>query len=152
MYLFMHYGEGDAMYYPNFLTKDEADDCLTRLSGGQQYIPRKEMTLKIYGKVIPLPRDKAFFGDVATDSSVMTLSLGGARRLQLQNMETKEKHTVLLEHGSLFVLGPKTNASWKHSLLKGSWRERCETRLGLTYRHIATQYNSSTEEVRMNAL
>ena len=90
--------------------------------------------------------------DVAIDSSAMTLSLGGARRFQLQNMETKEKQTVLLEHGSLFVLGPRTNASWKHSLLKGSWREQCETRLGLTYRHIASQYNPTTEKVRMNVL
>jgi len=215
----MHYGEGDAKYYPNFLTKDEADDFLTRLKEELHYIPREEMTFKIYGKTIPLPRDKAFLGDVAddgsyplyrydpsgkhpvvnawtattenirgiiktrtgqrnnhlvanrylnrddhigfhqdkardfaTDSSVMTLSLGGARQFRLLNMKTNEKQTMLLEHGSLFVLGPKTNATWKHSILKGSRRERCETRLGLTYRHIATRYNPTTEEVRMNVL
>ena len=71
--------------------------------------------------------------DFAPESSVMTLSLGGARRFQLQHGTTKE--TLLLEHGPLFVLGPKTNG--KHSILKGTKREHCETRLGLTYRHFA---------------
>ena len=216
----MSYGEGDSVYYPNFLTTAEADDLLARLNTELQYIPRAEMTFTIYNQVIPLPRDKAFLGDVdakdgshplyrydpsgkspavkpwtpttesirdlitaragqrnnhlvanryvngkdhigmhrdkdrdfASESSVMTLSLGGARRFQLQNDTTKEKKTLLLEHGSLFVLGPKTNAKWKHSILKGTKREHCETRLGLTYRHIATRYSPRTKEVRMHEL
>ena len=216
----MEYGEGDAVYHPNFLTTTEADAFLTSRNGELEYIPRVEMTFTIFSKVIPLPRDKAFLGDVdvedgsyplyrydrtgkyppvklwtpttenirdiistktgqrnnhlvanryldgndhigmhrdktrdfACGSSVMTLSLGGARRFQLQHQTTKKKQTLLLEHGSLFVLGPDTNTEWKHSILKGTKREQCETRLGLTFRHIATRYSPRTEEVRMNVL
>jgi alkylated DNA repair dioxygenase AlkB len=168
-------GEGDAAYYPNFLTTEEADALLTRLNEELEYIPREEMTFTIFNKVIPPPRDKAFLGDVdgddgsyplyhydhsgnnpivqswtpttehirdiitretgqrnnhlvanryvdgndhiglhqdkardfATGSSVMTLSLGGARRFQLQHNTTKKKQEVLLEHGLCLYWGPR---------------------------------------------
>lgn len=71
------------------------------------------------------------------NSSVLTLSLGGERTLRLLCMEGEDAGTtqdLVLTHGSLFVLGPNTNAKWKHSIVKEA--AATHRRVSLTYRHI----------------
>lgn len=70
-------------------------------------------------------------------SSVLTLSLGGERTLRLVCTEGEDAGTtqdLVLTHGSLFVLGPNTNAKWKHSIVKEA--AATHRRVSLTYRHI----------------
>ena len=208
------YGAGDAYYYRNYFTSGQADDHYARLQRelDQLYVPREEMVFRIYGRVIPLPRDKAFLGQVQPDgtyplyrynkggdypavrpwtpttetirdalaqsegqvanhlvanryrtqddyigfhqdktrdfaegSAVLTVSFGETRMFRLQHMATKVTETLYLEHGSLFVLGPYTNAAWKHSIVKT--KSACNERISLTYRTINTSYNPSTGDI-----
>jgi alkylated DNA repair dioxygenase AlkB len=58
----------DSFYFPKFFTADEAKNLYTQLQQELVYVPRDQITFNIFGKTIPLPRDKAFFGDVTNDS------------------------------------------------------------------------------------
>jgi alkylated DNA repair dioxygenase AlkB len=83
--------------------------------------------------------------DFVLGSSVLTISFGAVRRLLLKSDD--ESETVELEHGSLFVLGPETNApgNFKHSIVKTA--QDVGERLSLTFRSIKTRYDPSTKEV-----
>lgn len=76
-------------------------------------------------------------------SNVLTLSLGSSRILRLKKVKgasdsgSKSKSDVIdipLSHGSLFVLGPKTNELYKHSIIKR--KSVVGRRVSLTYRAI----------------
>lgn len=56
--------------------------------------------------------------DFVDGSSVCTISLGTSRRFLLKNIKTDQIIEIVLKPGSLFILGPKTNAEWKHSIPK----------------------------------
>lgn len=49
--------------------------------------------------------------DFVEGSKVLTISLGEPRYLYLKKYDQVEK--IMLEPGSLFILGPKTNREWK---------------------------------------
>jgi len=81
-------------------------------------------------------KDKTF----VAASSVLTISLGGSRILRLRKVKGDAIGTtkdLKLCHGSLFVLGPKTNREWKHSIIKRSKVQH--RRVSLTYRSIAAR-------------
>lgn len=89
-------------------------------------------------------RDKSETFEV--DSSVLTLSLGSERVLRLKKFKGKkvgESKSIVLPSGSLFVLGPKTNAQWKHSIPKS--KKVLGRRISLTYRAIAARRTSKLE-------
>ena len=59
--------------------------------------------------------------DFVLGSSVLTVSFGSTRRFELKLLDEKDKKErikLLLEHGSLFILGPLTNAQYKHSIVQ----------------------------------
>ncbi|CAF1079062.1 unnamed protein product [Didymodactylos carnosus] len=74
--------------------------------------------------------------DFVQNASVLTLSFGEKRLFRLKNIRTKEIQELRLDSGSLFVLGPKTNSEWKHSIIKSG--KLCGRRVSLTYRTIKT--------------
>ncbi|KAL6069474.1 Alpha-ketoglutarate-dependent dioxygenase alkB 2 [Balamuthia mandrillaris] len=101
---------------------------------------------------IGLHRDKV--RDFVEDSCVMTVSLGAARlfRLKQDRPLGKEEEDqglkqvdIILQPGSLFCLGPKTNATFKHSIVKRSVAEVPDTRISITLRSIKTMYMPDKE-------
>lgn len=83
--------------------------------------------------------------DFVTDSSVITVSLGTPRPFYLRNDKTKEVVKVLLDPGSVFVLGPVTNKLWKHSIPKKT--DVGEMRISVTIRCIKTIYDPKTQTI-----
>ena len=73
-------------------------------------------------------------------SSVLTVSLGTERVMNLKKFKGRKigkMKSILLPPGSLFVLGPKTNAKWKHAIPKS--KKVLGRRVSLTYRAIAAR-------------
>lgn len=66
-------------YIQNFLSPQEADKALLKLQDELQFIPRESLTFSIFGKTFPLPRDKAFYGEVQSDGSYPLYRYGGNR-------------------------------------------------------------------------
>ncbi len=88
--------------------------------------------------------------DIATGSPILTISLGDLRELHLAyNGHEKEApaKVLVMEPGSLFLLGPKTNSLMKHTLVKIADERVIERtqpiqpRLSLVMRQIKTQMN-----------
>jgi len=50
--------------FTQLLTNDQADTYYQRLREELDYVPRKYMVFKIFGKSMQLPRDKQFYGDI----------------------------------------------------------------------------------------
>lgn len=207
-------GAGDSYYIAKFVKSPKR--VFRQLNDQVTFIPREELTFKIFGKVLPLPRDKQFYGDIESDgrfplyryggdyvpqvhswvpimeemrdlliekgeqdcnhavvnrykdgsdhigyhhdktrdftpeAKVCTMSFGTARHFYLKNIETGEIQSIILQPGSLFVLGPETNESWKHAIPKRSPNVVPEMRISLTFRNISTTYNPTTKEIEEN--
>lgn len=89
-------------------------------------------------------RDKD--GSFEPGSSVLTVSLGSERVLRLKKFKGRrigKSKNIVLPVGSLFVLGPRTNAKWKHSIPKS--RKVLGRRVSLTYRAIAGRRTTPTQ-------
>jgi alkylated DNA repair dioxygenase AlkB len=204
-------GSGDSFYYANFITNP--DEGFQQLQNQVIYLPREELTFKIYGKTFMLPRDKQFYGDIAEDgtvplyrysgnyvpqlkdwvpvlknirdliyvatkqycnhavvnrylvgsdhigfhrdkdrdfvenSSILTLSFGQPRLFTLKNNTTNITQKIILQPGSLMILGPKTNNEWKHSIPKRSSKDINNVRISVTLRSIKTRYNPTTKQI-----
>lgn len=83
--------------------------------------------------------------DFFVDSGVLTASFGSTRRFELLHMRSKTKLKLELEHGSLFILGPMTNAQYKHSIVKETSKKiTVGERISLTYRNIQRFINQET--------
>lgn len=95
--------------------------------------------------------------DIARGSCIINVSLGAERLMTLRGKpntapagETRPHQRIPLPHNSLFVLGPKTNCTWLHSI-KQDKRDRglkspdelanSGARISLTFRYIATYLN-----------
>lgn len=68
----------------------------------------------------------------AEDSSIASVSLGAERRFDFRNMETKEKVSIVLEHGSLLIMQGVLQNFWKHHLPK--CKSVHHPRINLTFR------------------
>lgn len=68
------YGEGDSSYQAALFSPTESDEILRQLDDEILFLPRESFPFKIFSKVQPLPRDKAFFGDVQSDGSCKSLT------------------------------------------------------------------------------
>jgi alkylated DNA repair dioxygenase AlkB len=76
---------------------------------------------------------------------VLTASFGSTRRFELLHVRSKSKIKLELEHGSLFVLGPLSNAQYKHSIVKETSKKvAVGERISLTYRNIQRYINQVT--------
>ncbi len=65
---------------------------------------------------------------------IASLSFGESRRFILRNIETKQKHELELNHGSLVVMAGETQHYWQHSVPKTTKPKH--TRINLTFRYI----------------
>jgi len=74
---------------------------------------------------------------------VASVSLGAARRFVLKHNRTGEKHEILLEHGSLLVMGGSCQHFWKHAIPKTA--KPVGPRINLTFRHIHSKKPSTTK-------
>ncbi|KAJ3050033.1 hypothetical protein HK097_008983 [Rhizophlyctis rosea] len=72
-----HIHFSDSKYTTNFLEPAVANKAYKNLQQEIQYVPRQNLTFTIYGKTFPLPRDKAFYGDVDADGSYPLYRYGG---------------------------------------------------------------------------
>lgn len=54
--------------------------------------------------------------DLKKDGAIGSLSFGAERRFSFKHKKTKEKVTLLLEHGSLLVMKGTTQSHWLHRL------------------------------------
>ncbi|MBO0322302.1 alpha-ketoglutarate-dependent dioxygenase AlkB [Muricauda sp. CAU 1633] len=54
--------------------------------------------------------------DLKKDGAIGSLSFGAERRFSFKHKKTKEKITLLLEHGSLLVMKGSTQTHWLHRL------------------------------------
>jgi alkylated DNA repair dioxygenase AlkB len=94
--------------------------------------------------------------DFVPGSKVYTVSFGEERVFRMKKMPSKrieklegyeeekikekeEIFDVILKPGSLFIIGPKTNTFYKHSIVK-TGKKNVGTRISLTIRNIKTQY------------
>lgn len=66
---------------------------------------------------------------------VASLNLGGARRFDFRRKgRSRIEHSIVLEHGSLLVMGGPTQHHWQHQIARS--RKVIEPRLNLTFRQI----------------
>lgn len=73
--------------------------------------------------------------ELGDEPLVVSLSLGGARRFDLRRKgDNRISHSLTLAHGSLLVMGGKTQHHWQHQVAKT--RKPCAPRLNLTFRLI----------------
>lgn len=74
--------------------------------------------------------------DLKKDGAIGSLSFGAERRFSFKHKKTKEKVTLLLEHGSLLVMKGTTQTHWLHRLPPTKIIH--QPRINLTFRTIET--------------
>jgi len=87
--------------------------------------------------------------DIAKDSLILILSVGERRELHLQDKDGNLVHWFVMEPGSLFILGPKTNGIMRHSLVKVGDEKVIQrknvhnigVRISLCLRHITSEFD-----------
>ncbi|MCY1541266.1 2OG-Fe(II) oxygenase superfamily protein [compost metagenome] len=73
--------------------------------------------------------------ELGVNPLIASLSLGGTRRFDLRRKgQNRIEHSLLLNHGSLLVMGGPTQHYWQHQVAKT--RSHCAPRLNLTFRLI----------------
>ena len=68
------------------------------------------------------------------NSNIASVSFGAARRFDFRHNRTREKVSVLLEHGSLLVMRGTTQSFWQHQIPKSL--KVTEPRINLTFRRM----------------
>lgn len=80
--------------------------------------------------------------DIVPETPILSLSFGDRREMQFTNLDGKVLNTIVLEPGSLFVLGPQTNKQMKHAIIpiaKETVIKRdapCKPRISIVLRNI----------------
>ncbi|WP_028240424.1 alpha-ketoglutarate-dependent dioxygenase AlkB family protein [Stutzerimonas azotifigens] len=73
--------------------------------------------------------------ELGPEPLIASLSLGGARRFDLRRKGSQRiGHSLTLAHGSLLVMGGRTQHHWQHQIART--RKPCPPRLNLTFRLI----------------
>ena len=73
---------------------------------------------------------------LAEDALIASLSFGAERKFSFKHKRTKETVSVLLENGSLLIMGKGVQKSWLHRL--PPTKKVMEPRINLTFRTIIT--------------
>ena len=68
------------------------------------------------------------------NGTIASLSFGAERKFSLKHKKTKQKISIVLEHGSLLVMKDETQVYWLHSLPKT--KKIVMSRINLTFREI----------------
>lgn len=74
--------------------------------------------------------------DLKKNGAIASLSFGAERKFAFKHKETKEKVSLILEHGSLLVMKGKTQSHWLHRL--PPTKLITQSRINLTFRTIET--------------
>mmetsp|Transcript_72527 Transcript_72527/g.125856 ORF Transcript_72527/g.125856 Transcript_72527/m.125856 type:complete len:331 (+) Transcript_72527:76-1068(+) len=82
--------------------------------------------------------------DILEGSHIVSLSFGAERPIVLES-DTGVQQVVPLRHGSLFVIGPDTNKTWKHAIPRSA--ERCGPRISLTIRQMGSFLDPGTDQI-----
>jgi alkylated DNA repair dioxygenase AlkB len=73
--------------------------------------------------------------ELGTDPIIASISLGEERQFQLKHKRNKQlKKSLILPHGSLLLMGKKTQLNWFHQVPKS--KRNLTPRINLTYRLI----------------
>lgn len=72
--------------------------------------------------------------EIIADSSIASLSIGADRNFSFKHRQTGEKHSLLLENGSLLEMKGPIQRHWLHSLPKSAKVK--EARINLTFRQM----------------
>ncbi|MDQ8188787.1 alpha-ketoglutarate-dependent dioxygenase AlkB family protein [Roseibacillus persicicus] len=75
--------------------------------------------------------------ELGPQPSIASVSLGAERRFDFRHQESREKVSVVLEHGSLLVMQGTTQANWQHQMPKT--KKVTTPRVNLTFRRIVRQ-------------
>jgi len=70
--------------------------------------------------------------DMEAGAPIASVSLGSVREFVVKHKETKARHVIPLEHGSLIVMSGATQAVSRHGIPKS--RRSCGPRINLTFR------------------
>lgn len=89
--------------------------------------------------------------DIKENSPILTISLGDVRELHLALNDniTKPSHILVMEPGSLFILGPRTNTIMKHCIVPINKEQLIKRdkpfgiRISMVFRDIKTIINQS---------
>ena len=73
--------------------------------------------------------------DLVKNGAIASLSFGAERKFSLRHKKTKEKISLLLEHGSLLLMTGVTQTYWQHCM--PPTKRVIEPRVNLTFRSIA---------------
>lgn len=74
--------------------------------------------------------------ELGKDPYIASISLGQERVMHFKHKTKKLKHSILLEHGSLLLMGGPTQTYWKHQIPKS--KRVLNPRINLTFRRIFT--------------
>ena len=87
-------------------------------------------------------------------SFICTVSIGGARTLELKHKTDSNRpvQKIVLEHGSLLMLGWKTNEQWLHRIVPESSQSSAKPRISLTCRAITTAFDPTTDRLNHNTI
>lgn len=69
---------------------------------------------------------------IVKDAAIAALSFGAERKMSFKHKETKETISLMLENGSLLVMGEGSQTLWWHSIPKT--KKVMEPRISLTFR------------------
>ena len=94
--------------------------------------------------------------DLNKNGVIVSVSLGGERVMELRRRaEPKDITRILLPHGSMLMIGPKTNKQFTHSIIRKP--DFSVPRISLTFRHVTTYLDRSTgmyfgQGVKLNSM
>lgn len=80
--------------------------------------------------------------DLDAQAPIASVSLGAVREFVLKHKETKARHVIPLEHGSLVVMSGKTQDVSQHGIPKA--KRSCGPRINLTFRRMVGRGSGST--------
>lgn len=73
--------------------------------------------------------------ELGDDPKIASITLGQERFFHIKHKKIKElKYKILLKHGSLLIMGEKSQTDWVHQIPKT--RKKINARINLTYRYI----------------
>lgn len=72
--------------------------------------------------------------ELGDEPYIASLSLGESRKIQFKHKTKLEKHTILIEEGSLMIMSGAIQKNWKHQIPKTKVKKR--VRINLTFRKI----------------
>jgi len=68
------------------------------------------------------------------NANISSVSFGAERRFDFRHKQSREKESIILEHGSLLIMRGSTQSNWQHQIPKT--KKITSPRINLTFRHM----------------